>query len=94
MRSEILALGFVSFALGNENASELKNDVKFYLWTRRNTEVYQTFLSNDSSDGFTQPRESNFDSTKETRIFIHGFVNWGLKRYILEMKDAFLQSGS
>ena len=71
--------------------SDVKTGVKFYLWTKSNPDDHETIIFDD---GYTHQDldASAFNASANTKIFIHGYLNSGLRRYVLDMKDAFLQT--
>ena len=60
------------------------SEINFYLWTRNNANASQR-IDFDTIQG------SNFDVTRETKVFVHGFLSKGRKDYILDMKDVILK---
>ncbi|KAL1418189.1 hypothetical protein MTO96_026200 [Rhipicephalus appendiculatus] len=61
-------------------------NVQFFLRTRRNNEYYQRLKSGDA-DSFA---DSKFDSTRPTMFIIHGYLEHGYLKWILDMSTELL----
>ncbi|CAG7836991.1 unnamed protein product, partial [Allacma fusca] len=68
----------------------LKNNVKFKLWTRNNPHLAHEIKYNHPESLTT----SNFDSRCVTKILIHGFIDTAneiaVTSYLFQMRDAYL----
>ncbi|CAL8143807.1 unnamed protein product [Orchesella dallaii] len=69
----------------------LRNVVRFHLWTRKNPELAQELRFNDMES----VRTSNFDPARLTKIVIHGYADGAsevqIGTWIVEMRDSYLQ---
>lgn len=61
-------------------------NVQFFLRTRRNNEYYQRLKAGDA-DSFA---DSKFDSTRPTMFIIHGYLEHGYLKWVLDMSTELL----
>ncbi|XP_051883684.1 pancreatic lipase-related protein 2-like [Pristis pectinata] len=62
-------------------------NIRFLLWTRRNTETYQKISAEDPST----IESSNFDLTKKTRFVVHGYIDKGEESWLTDMCKAMFE---
>jgi hypothetical protein len=58
-------------------------DTRFYLYTRSN-QFYPSSIGHEFDSQY-------FKADKSVKLIIHGFIHNGFKKYIIDMKDAFLR---
>ena len=71
---------------------EISTDVtltRYYLWTRQNQNIEQELIFGNLSN----IQESNFDGSKKTKVFVHGYTGNGKQGWIINGKDLHLGKG-
>ena len=71
---------------------EISTDVtltRYYLWTRQNQNIEQELMYGNLSN----IQESNFDGSKKTKVFVHGYTGNGKQGWIINGKDLHLGKG-
>ncbi|XP_062928104.1 pancreatic lipase-related protein 2-like [Mobula hypostoma] len=62
-------------------------NIRYLLWTRRNTAAYQEISPNNPST----IESSNFDRTKKTRFVVHGYIDKGEESWLSDMCKAMFE---
>ena len=76
----------------SKQQSEISTDVtltRYYLWTRQNQNIEQELIFGNLSN----IQESNFDGSKKTKVFVHGYTGNGKQGWIINGKDLHLGKG-
>ena len=63
---------------------------KFYLWTRQNPSVEQELIWGD----LPSILNSNFESSKQTKVLVHGCTGNGKQQWVLDTRDNYLSIGN
>ena len=63
---------------------------KFYLWTRQNPSVEQELIWGD----LPSILNSNFESSKPTKVLVHGCTGNGKQQWVLDTRDNYLSIGT
>jgi len=73
----------------SKQQGEISTDVtltRYYLWTRQNQNIEQELIFGNLSN----IQESNFDGSKKTKVFVHGYTGNGKQGWIINGKDLHL----
>ena len=76
----------------SKQQGEISTDVtltRYYLWTRQNQNIEQELIFGNLSN----IQESNFDGSKKTKVFVHGYTGNGKQGWIINGKDLHLGKG-
>ena len=82
----------LSYTKLSEQQGEISTDVtltRYYLWTRQNQNIEQELIFGNLSN----IQESNFDGSKKTKVFVHGYTGNGKQGWIINGKDLHLGKG-
>ena len=63
---------------------------KFYLWTRQNPSEEQELIWGD----LPSILNSNFESSKPTKVLVHGCTGNGKQQWVLDTRDNYLSIGT
>ena len=82
----------LSYTKLSKQQGEISTDVtltRYYLWTRQNQNIEQELIFGNLSN----IQESNFDGSKKTKVFVHGYTGNGKQGWIINGKDLHLGKG-
>ena len=66
--------------------------IRFYLWTRDNSDDddFEELFVGDDGESILNSR---YDGAKKTKVLVHGYGDYGRTGWVRDMKDAYLAKG-
>ena len=84
---------FLAFVLVKSHDNGISTDetlTRYLLWSKANPDTEQELLF----ESYESVNSSNFDTSKPTKVLVHGYTDGGKTSWVIGTKNQFLIKGS